>query len=111
MGSRSLGNGVSVVSFDTSDEGGGALSQEGISANGSGEDENEKNASNATLVSTPCALVTMSLLEGRDGKLMSEDEKTRISVSHDIYDVSQGIVPTIVYEGICSKQKVLSRQL
>lgn len=111
IGSRSLGSsgsggGVSVVSLDNLDERG---SQKSIVSEGGSVASDEEteipstgangNFSSSSVQTTPCSLVTMSLLDGRDGRLMAYDDKTLITVSHDIFDVSQGIVPTIVYQG------------
>jgi hypothetical protein len=47
----------------------------------------------------PCALVSMSFMDGKDGKLMSYEEKSLISILHPQFDVSHGIVPNIMYKG------------
>lgn len=115
IGSRSLGSsgsggGVSVVSLDNLDERGSpksTISEDGVGGASDEEAEipspgvngNSSSASSSSVQTTPCSLVTMSLLDGRDGRLMAYDDKTLITVSHDIFDVSQGIVPTIVYQG------------
>lgn len=96
-GSRSLGSGISVVSLDTSDEAGLSTLPDASSDEEPGPPG--VNSSTSSVTTTPCSLVTMSLIDGRDGTLMAYDDKTLITVSHELFDVSQGIVPTIVYQG------------
>ncbi|CAL8100723.1 unnamed protein product [Orchesella dallaii] len=95
IGSRLVGSGISVVSFDNSEEGDSVHNVPILSAE---ETEPEESGNNITVVASPCALVTMSLLDGRDGKLMAYDDKTLISVSHETFDVSQGIVAGVIYQ-------------
>lgn len=98
-GSRQLGNGVSVVSLEP--EVGPLSTLEDVVGSEEETDVSSgiSNSTTPSISTSPCSLVTMSLLDGRDGKLMAYDDKTLITVKHDVFDVSQGIVPTVVYQG------------
>lgn len=116
-GSRSVGTRSGIISEPVSSievsDNTKNTDESRFTTNGESEESDQSvfsSDNNVTVVKTnPCALVTMSLLDGRDGKFMPYEDKILISVAHQIFDVSQGIVPTIIYEGEYKNLHILFR--
>jgi len=60
-----------------------------------------KSSTNGTQL--PCALVPTSVSPNKEfARITPFQEKSLLTVSHSVFDVAYGIVPTIVYQGISS---------
>jgi len=103
------------VSTDSSGSGGtsdgGFRSNDSSSSNSNSSSGSSSSTSATSSINNPCALVSMSLLDEKDGKLMSYEEKSLLSISHQSFDVSHGIVPNILYKGKISFYSIIQYAL